>query len=205
MAVNLERVTSESTAAEWATVDAADNFTQTLQLASESSSVREHPVGPADGLGLLKVGIARHDVINFLLGTSNRDLDQITEEAVQTAQLVAQPQAHVGSDLLVARAAGVQFAADLLANDLAQTALVGGVDVLVVGLGLEGVGAPFLGDLLEAALDLGELLRRQDAGLGVGAGEGDRAGNVLLPHNAVIGKRGIVLLHDGVQALCDCM
>lgn len=69
--VDLEGVTSEGTAAEGATVNASNDLTQALQLASESSSVRQHPVGPADGLSLLKVGIAGHEDINFLFGAGN--------------------------------------------------------------------------------------------------------------------------------------
>lgn len=171
--VNLERVTSESTTSERATVNASNDLTQTLQLTSESRGVRQHPVGPTDGLGLLEVSVAGHKDVNVLLGAGDGDLDEVTEVGVENAQLITQPETHVSSDLLVARAAGVQLAANLLANDLAESTLVGGVDVLVVLLGFEGVGAPFLGNLLETALDLGELLRGQDAVVHVGAGEGN--------------------------------
>ena len=95
----------------------------------------------------------------------------------------------------------MQLPANLFADDLGQTTLVGSVDVLVVLLGLERVGAPFLGDLLEAALDLGELGGAEDAGFGVGAGEGDGAGDVLTPEDAVVGEGHVVLHHEGVKAL----
>lgn len=156
--VDLEGVTSKRTTAQRTTVNATDNLTKTLQLASERSSVRQHPVGPADRLGLLQVSVTRHQVLDFLLRTGNRDLNEVLELSIQLAQLITKPQAHVSSDLLVARAAGVQLSADLLADDLAQTALVCGVDVFVVGFGFEGVSAPFFGDLGEAALDFGELV-----------------------------------------------
>lgn len=90
---------------------------------------------------------------------------------VQDTELVAQPESHVSSDLLIARTASVQLAANFLANDLAESALVGGVNILIILLSFEGVGAPFLGDLLEAALDLGELLCGEDAIVHVCAGE----------------------------------
>jgi hypothetical protein len=48
-----------------------------------------------------------------------------------------QPDAHVCRDLVVPAPAGVQLAADILADDLAQSALVGGVDVLVIREDLE--------------------------------------------------------------------
>lgn len=136
---------------------------------------------PADGLRLLQMRITRHDITDLRLGTRNRHADEIAQEAVQLAQLVTEPQPHVRRDLLVPRAARVQLPAHFLADDLGETALVGGVDVLVVLVGLEGVGGPFVGNLLEAALDFGELFSAQNACLCVGAREGDRPGDVLAP------------------------
>lgn len=159
-------------------------------------------MAPAHRLRLLQMGIPGHDVVDLTLRARDRHAHQVRQAIVQLAQLVAQPQTHIRCDLLVARAAGVQLPADLLADDLAEPALVGGVDVLVVLFGDEAVGAPLLGDLGEAALDLGELIGAQDTGFGVGAREGQRAGNILVPQDAVVGQRHVVLHHEGVEALC---
>lgn len=108
------------------------------------------------------------------------------------------PQAHVGGDLLVAAAAGVQLPRDVLADDLAQAALVGGVDVLVgAGDDLEGAGLPLLLNLEQTGLDLLELVLTQATGLCVCAGEGDGAEDILLVEDVVEGEGLVVLLHEG--------
>lgn len=165
--------------------------------------MRQQPVAPPDRLGLLQVGVTGHDEVELVLGARDRDLDEVAQDGVQLAQLVPQPQAHVRCDLLVAGPAGVQLASDLLPDDLGESPLVRCVDVLVVLLDDEGVGAPFFGDLLEPALDLGELVLGQDAALGVGSGEGNGAGNVLFPEDTIVGEGLVVLNHQGVEALYE--
>lgn len=165
--------------------------------------MRQQPVAPPDRLGLLQVGVTGHDEVELVLGARDGHLDEVTQDGVQLAQLIPQPQAHVGCDLLVAGSAGVQLASNLLANDLRESALVGCVDVLVVLLDDKGVCAPFFGDLLEPALDLGELVLGQDAALGVGSGEGNGAGNILLPEYTIVGEGLVVLNHQGVEALYE--
>lgn len=158
-------------------------------------------MAPADGLGALQVGLTRHDVVDLGLGALRDDAQEALEEGLELVELVAQPQAHVGGDLLVAAAAGVQLAGDVLADDLAQAALVGGVDVLVgAGDDLEGAGPPLLLDLV--GLDLLELFLGQAAGLCVCTGEGDGTEDVLLVEDVVEGEGLVVLLHKGVEAAC---
>jgi len=85
----------------------------------------------------------------------------------------------------------VQLARDVLADGLAQAALVGGVDVLFGAQDdLEGAGLPLL------------LVLGQAAGLCVCAGEGDRAEVVLLVEDVIEGEGLVVLLHEGVEAAC---
>ena len=47
------------------------------------------------------------------------------------------PYPHVGRDLVVTAPAGMQLSSNVFANDLAQAAFVGSVDILVVRLDLE--------------------------------------------------------------------
>jgi hypothetical protein len=57
----------------------------------------------------------------------------------------------------------VQFPSDVLSDDLAQSTLVRGVDVFVVGLDFERVGRPLLSNLCEALLDGSKLVVGKDA------------------------------------------
>jgi hypothetical protein len=75
------------------------------------------------------------------------------------------------------------------------------VDVLVdAGLDLESVVLPFLEDLLETTLDLGELMLGQQLVVLVGAGVGDAAADVLRVEDAVEVDGLVVLGHDRVLA-----
>ena len=200
--VDVERVSGEGAAPERRAVDALDDLAEALEFLRESGGVREHPVGPADGLRLLQMCVSWHEDVDFGVGALHRGANELDEVALQRTQLLAEPQPHVGGDLLVAAAARVQLAADVLADDLAEAALVGRVDVLVVVLDDERVGGPFLLDLREALFDGRELVLGQDAVVEVGAREGDGARDVLHVEEAVVRERRVVLLHDGVEALC---
>lgn len=187
----------------WAAVDPLADLAQPLDVVGEGEAVAQHPVAPADGLGALKVGVARHDVVDLCLGALRDDAQEALEGGLELVELVAQPHAHIGGDLLVAAAAGVQLPRDVLADDLAQAASVGGVDVLVgAGDDLEGAGLPLLLDLEQAGLDLLELSLGEAAGFCVCAGEGDGAEDVLLVEDVVEGEGFVLLLHEGVEAAC---
>ena len=71
--------------------------------------------------------------------------------------LAAQPQAHVGRDLVVARAAGVQALAGV-ADERGQARLDVEVHVLEVELPLELAALDLRRDLRQAALDRGEVV-----------------------------------------------
>ena len=125
-----------------------------------------------------------------------------------------QPDAHVSSDLVIAATASVKFAANVLANDLRQSPLVGGVNVLIVGLDDELVSARTYGihgtylvlgplglDKLETASDLSLLLLVEDTGLQQSLREGDRSFNVGSVHPLVVFERLVELVHPENQRL----
>lgn len=68
--------------------------------------------------------------LHFRLGTRGNDLEERDELAVDFADPIAQPHAHVTDHLLVAAAARVQLTRDVLADDLAQAALVGRMNLV---------------------------------------------------------------------------
>lgn len=97
----------------------------------------------------------------------------------------------------------MQLPRDVLIDDLAQAALVGGVNVLVgAGDDHEGAGLPLLLDLEQACLNLLELLLGQAAGLCGCGGKGDGVEDVLPMEDVVEGEGLVVLLHEGIEAAC---
>ena len=89
------------------------------------------------------------------------------------------------------------------ADDLAEAALVGGVDVLVAVLDLEGVGGPLLANLAKALDELVALGVGDDARLRERAGVAHRSADVLLRHAAVEGQGLVELLHQRVDVLAE--
>ena len=204
LTIDAEGVTGKGTATKSAAVDALDNLTEALEIASESKAVRHHPVAPTDRLGALQMGVAGHDDIDLLLGAGSSNAEEVLEVLLDLAELVAEPHAHIGSDLLVTGATGVKLASNILSDDLAEATLVGSVDILVdAGDDLEGTLLPLLLDSEETLLQLAELVLGDDAGLGVGAGKGNAAGDVLGVEGTVEVDGLVVLDHEGVEAACE--
>ena len=115
------------------------------------------------------------------------------EQRGEAVDLVAQPQAHVGRDLVVARAPGVQPLAGI-ADQRGQTRLDVQVHVLEVELPLEAAGRDLVGDLLQTTPDRGMVVGADDALRRKHLGVGEAAGDVGLPHALVeADARGVAL------------
>ena len=110
------------------------------------------------------------------LGKGKQGFGEVGEFAGEGVELVADVQADVDGDLVVAAAAGVDLLAEV-AQALGEAALDGEVDVLVGG-GNGEVAAPGLGnDVLKGAEDGDALLFGEERGLEVHAREhGDVGG-----------------------------
>ena len=87
-------------------------------------------MAPPHGLRRLKVGVAGHQDVDLGFGALDGGADEISQGGVQRSDLPLQPQPHVGGDLVVAAAAGVELACGR-ADPLGQPALDVAVDVLV--------------------------------------------------------------------------
>ena len=59
--------------------------------------------------------------------------------ALQSPELLAQPKSQISGNLVFSAATSVQLATNLLADKFTQATLVGRVNVLIVGLGLERI------------------------------------------------------------------
>lgn len=198
---------------------AREEVAETIEVTGEGVGVGEEEVGEADGLSALKdqggsagrsspdskqvthleMRESSSEVVNPLLGANDENANDSLEPLNVLLDLLHEPQAHVRRDLIVPAPSSVELATDLGANDLGETALVGGVDVLVVGLNDERSRLPLALDSVETGADGGELGGGEDGrgglreGEGVGLGTGDvdsiealvvREALVELPHPA---------------------
>lgn len=140
------------------------------------------------------------EVVDPFLGLDRQDADDALNPLDVLLDLLDEPQAHVGRDLVVAAPASVQLAANVLADDFAQATLVGRVDVLVVLLDLERAVLPLLLHLVEAAVDLGQLVRGEDGRRRLGQRQGVRlgAGNIDGVQRLVVREALVELPHAEV-------
>ncbi|CFL96659.1 Uncharacterised protein [Bordetella pertussis] len=152
-------------------------------------------VAERDGLGHLQVGEARHDGGGVLQRDRGQRVAQLAQQVDQGVDFVAQPQADVGGDLVVARAAGVQALAGV-AHELHQALLDVQVHVFQVQQPLERAGVDLREDLLHAALDVGQVLGRDDALRGQHVGVRQRAADVVARHALVEIDRGRVAFDE---------
>ena len=109
-----------------------------------------------------------------LLGEVEQRAAQFAQQATDPVDLAAQPQADVGRDLVVARAAGVQALAGV-ADQRGQARLDVQVHVFEVELPLELAALDFAPDLRHAALDLREVAGADDLLRGQHLGVRERA------------------------------
>ncbi|MGN5480558.1 hypothetical protein ACTMU2_38970 [Cupriavidus basilensis] len=113
----------------------------------------------------MQVGEARQDGVGVLAGQVQQRHAQRAEQRDDVVDLAAQPQADVGRDLVIARAARVQALAGI-ADQRGQARLDVQVDVFQVQLPFEAAGLDFALDLRHAARDLGAVGLGDDALLG---------------------------------------
>jgi len=150
-------------------------------------------VAKAHRLGHLQVGEARQDHVHVFLGYVQQRLLQVYQQFADQVDLAAQPQAHVGGDLVVAAAAGVQAFAGV-AHQLGQSGLDVEVHVFQVQLPFEAAGFDLVGDLRHAALDGGVVVGTDDALGSQHLGVRQAAGDVGLPQAFVKEHAGRVAL-----------
>ena len=135
-------------------------------------------MGGQHGLGPLQVGVGGQDDAGVGVGPADEcPLDEF-QAGRHGVDFVADPEADVVRDLVVAAAAGVELAADV-ADPLDQRPLDVHVDVFQLLAELEAAGGDFVADLLQAGDDLVALVVGQDADLGEHVGVGDRAADVV--------------------------
>ena len=167
----------------------------------------------------LEMGVPWEDKVLFVVCAFDEDAYERLEVVLHGGYLVEEPEADVGRDLVVARAARVQLAAER-ANELAEAALVRGVDVLVVflrrelrcgsagaqvrkrGRGTHNAIGPLLAHGGEAGNHALLLGGGEDADTGEGLGVRDGAADVDGGHALVVLERLVECVHPaGVSAV----
>ncbi|CAM5744773.1 hypothetical protein SHIRM173S_10772 [Streptomyces hirsutus] len=120
-------------------------------------------MGEKHRLGVLEVGAAGHGRLRVGLGEADEGVLEVGDQAAERAGVVPQVHPEQGRDLVVPRAAGAQFAAEVGAEALQQAAFQGGVHVLVG----DGAGERAVGDVrlqpVEALDHAGELVLGEQA------------------------------------------
>jgi hypothetical protein len=157
-------------------------------------------VGEVDGLGALEVGVAGHRPVKVRVGELDEHALEVLQALERGQRVGAREHRHVGRDLVVARARGVQPPADR-ADDLRQAPLDRHVDVLVAGLEREVA-------LVELAL---HPLQAGEQGVAVGLGDDPGLGqhrrvrarllHVVGAQPPIEPDRGVELLEDRVRRL----
>ncbi len=153
-------------------------------------------------LGGLQVGEAGHDHLGVLLGLRQQALLQAGDLFDDHVDLVAQPQADVGGDLVVAATPGVQ----LLAGDadaVGQARLDVHVHVFQIDAPVELAGFDLALDLGEAVDDRVALGDAQHAGLFEHGGVGDGAHDVVAVQALVEVDGGGEAGDEGVDRLAE--
>ena len=148
----------------------------------------------------LQVRKARQDDIHVPGSGFDQRLLQVGQQLGNQVDFSAQPQAHIGGDLVVAAAAGVQALAGV-AGQLRQARLNVQVDVFQVQLPVKGAGLDFLRHLCQALLDGGMVVGADDALGGEHFGMRQAAGNVGLPQAFVKEHAGGVALDQVAHRL----
>ena len=70
------------------------DFSQSLEILREGKSVRKHPMAPTHRLSFLKVGVAGHDDVDFLLGSGHGRFEEIYEIGLEESEFVTEPPAY---------------------------------------------------------------------------------------------------------------
>jgi hypothetical protein len=163
-------------------------------VAREHCVVRHEVMPERHRLRDLKVRVARHDRVGVPLGEVEQRTAQATDAAEERVDRSAQPQAHVGCDLVVARARGVQSLAGV-ADQRGETPLDVEVHILERARPLEAARRDVAAEARKAVLDRRQVRGGQDALRGEHPGVRQRARDVRLGEAAVHVDRGVEPLH----------
>ena len=163
---------------------------QAAAVALDHPEVGEQMVRQRRDLRALQVRVRRHDRLHVLGGAHEHHLLQTVERRVLAFEHAAQVEPHVGDDLVVAAATGVELGAGFT-RDLGEPSLHSHVHVFVLVGGHEAAGLDLAPDGREAVLDGRQLGVGEHARTSEGAGVRRGALEVLGPETPVERQRAV--------------
>ena len=194
-AINRKRRPGERRGAERRAVYALAAIDDALVIARKHFHVRHQVVAQRHRHRHLQMGETGDDRVGVLFGKSRQRLLQLHQQMRDLVASGAGVKAHVGSDLIVARATGVQ-ALTGVADERRQALFDIEVHVFKVKQPLERACRDFGFDLGHAAFDVGQVLRRDHVACGEHARMRERTGDVELREAVVKRDRRGVALDD---------
>ena len=128
-------------------------------------------------LGMLHMGATRHHGAAGLFALLDQCVDQVKQQSGDYAGVTAQPHANQAGDLVVARAAGTQLAAEFVASDVDESAFKRSGLVLIVFDRSEGAVIDVTLERIECVFHALQFVGGQESrtaeSTGVGAGTSD--------------------------------
>ena len=152
-----------------------------------------------DGLGRLQMGEAGHDGTGEGEGLFRQRALQGGSLAIKQIKRVADPEAHIGCDLIIARTGGVE-AAGGGTDGLGEARFDIHVNIFERAGEGELAGFDLGGDIFKALRDCCSVFGLNNALFGEHGNMGARTGNVLTPQGLVEFDRGVDIFHDGIGA-----
>ena len=187
IAIDGQGGTGECTGTQGTDIGAFAAIGETTEVAIEHLYIGEEMMGEGDRLGALKVGVAGDDDGGIPFSESDKGALEGADLLGEGVEFVAEPESDIDGDLIIAAAGGVEFGTGWDAPG--ELGLDVHVDILELGLPMEGAGLDLLSDGLEAGADGLELGLGEDADLLEHGGVGDRAADVLTPEPPIEGDR----------------
>ena len=175
---------------------------QAADVSEEHLGIRQQMMTEGDGLCALQMGVAGHHGVGVFLRLIAQHVKQLLDLLNERSTFLAQRQAHIERNLIVAAAGGVQALAGV-ADAGGQFALHKGVDVFGVRVDEQGAACDIGFDLLETGADLLALALFDDAGFAQHGGVGNAALDILLIHPAVHGDGGVEIIGFRVQRFLE--
>lgn len=162
LAINGEGSTGQRGCAQRALIQAPTAIRQSSAVPSDHFDIGHKVVTERHRLGALQMGIAWHKDIGMGFGLVDQGALKICHQRVQTVQGVTSPQAHIGDNLVVAAASGMQ-ARTGIADLFAQPGFHIHVDIFQFSLEIEGSRLDFMLYLSKALMDRIAVFVRDDA------------------------------------------
>lgn len=184
LAVDRERRAGQRSGAQRQVIDPAAAVGKARAVAAQHLEIRQQMVAEGHRLRHLQVREAGQGCVDVGFGRIEQGFLQIAQQAVDVVDRVAQPEPDVGSNLVIARAAGMQALAGI-ADQRREAFLDVEMDVLVVEVPVEAAGLDLAGDRGHALFDGGQVGGGDDALASQHARMCQRSPDVLAPHAAI--------------------